>query len=100
MNNVRIFGHYSLRLKGIIVYVHAHKAISTLNLNSCLEVVPVNLGGLSFTATVAWALSHTFPIDFYLVFQFHKFIFSPIKKYYMYLHETTISESLDKFMFT
>ena len=60
----------------------------------------MNLGGISLTATVAWALSHTFPIDFYLVFQFLKFIFSPIKKYYMYLHETTNSESLDKFMFT
>ena len=51
------------------------------------------------TAAVAWALSHTFPIDFYLVFQFLKFMFSPIKKYYMYLHETTNSGSLDKFMF-
>ena len=36
----------------------------------------------SVTATVVWALSHTFPIDFYLVLQFLKFIFSPIKKYY------------------
>ena len=51
------------------------------------------------TAAVAWALSHTFPIDFYLVFQFLKFIFSSIKKYYMYLHEATNSGSLDKFMF-
>ena len=91
MNNARIFCHYLLRLKGIIVFVHR---------NSCLEVVPVNLGGISLTPTVAWALSHTFPIDFYLVFQFLKFIFSLIKKYYMYLHETTNSESLDKFMFT
>ena len=59
----------------------------------------MNRGGISLTATVAWALSHTFPIDFYLVFQFLKFIFSPIKKYYMYLHETTNSESLDKFVY-
>ena len=48
------------------------------------------------TATVAWALSHTFPFDVYLVFQF---IFSPIKKYYIYLHETTNSGSLDKLFF-
>ena len=31
VNNARIFCHYSLRLKGIIVFVHAHKVISTLN---------------------------------------------------------------------